>query len=148
MRVMNEKKEKRTIPKINSIHFGWIWIAAGLLTGVVIPVILWLILHIVVWPLIVMGGIILVIFGIIFAVEMHQDSGKVPYYEKNLTQTIPFDPDTQYAVIRSSICTGEKVAGFKNKDDGHFTEVMLIRTPEEKQRFMEMYHLETVRTEY
>ena len=35
---------------------------------------------------------------------------------------IKFDPDKQYAIIRSSICTGEKVAGFKNKDDGHFTE--------------------------
>ena len=25
---------------------------------------------------------------------------------------IKFDPDKQYAIIRSSICTGEKVAGF------------------------------------
>ena len=39
---------------------------------------------------------------------------------------VHFDPETQYAVIRSSICTGEKVAGFKNKTDGHFIEVMLI----------------------
>ena len=35
---------------------------------------------------------------------------------------VHFDPETQYAVIRSSICTGEKVAGFKNKTDGHFTD--------------------------
>ena len=28
---------------------------------------------------------------------------------------IAFDPDNQYAVIRSSVCTGEKVAGFKSK---------------------------------
>ena len=41
---------------------------------------------------------------------------------------VQFDSETQYAVIRSSICTGEKVAGFKNKTDGHFTEVMLIRS--------------------
>lgn len=33
---------------------------------------------------------------------------------------IKFDPDKQYAIIRSLICTGEKVAGFKNKEDGHF----------------------------
>ena len=39
---------------------------------------------------------------------------------------VKFDPKTQYAVIRSSICTGEKVAGFKKKTDGHFIEVMLI----------------------
>jgi hypothetical protein len=28
---------------------------------------------------------------------------------------IKFDPDKQYAIIRSSICTGEKVAGFINQ---------------------------------
>ena len=39
---------------------------------------------------------------------------------------LQFHPETQYAVILSSICTGKKVAGFKNKTDGHFTEVMLI----------------------
>ena len=45
---------------------------------------------------------------------------------KKQEPAVHFDPETQYAVIRSSICTGEKVAGFKNKSDGHFTEVMLI----------------------
>ena len=62
--------------------------------------------------------------------------------------TVPFDPEKQYAVIRCSICTGEKVAGFKNKADGWFTEVMLIRSPWEEQRFKEMYHLDTIKTEY
>ncbi|MBR3341049.1 MAG: aspartate dehydrogenase [Clostridiales bacterium] len=61
---------------------------------------------------------------------------------------IKFDPETQYAVIRSSICTGEKVAGFKNKKDGHFTEVMVIRTPDDERRFKSIYGLENVRTEY
>ncbi len=59
-----------------------------------------------------------------------------------------FDPETQYAVIRSSICTGEKVAGFKNKRDGHFTEVMVIRTAADKQRFKDLYGIDSVRTEY
>ena len=61
---------------------------------------------------------------------------------------IRFDPETQTAVIRSSICTGEKVAGFKNKKDGHFTEVMLIRSPEDEKIFKETYGVETIRTEY
>ena len=39
--------------------------------------------------------------------------------KKHASSIIPFDPQTQYAVIKSSICTGEKVAGFKNKTDGH-----------------------------
>ena len=61
---------------------------------------------------------------------------------------IKFDPDKQYAMIRSSICTGEKVAGFKNREDGHFTEVMLIRSYEDELMFKEMYNLETIKTEY
>ena len=62
--------------------------------------------------------------------------------------TVPFDPEKQYAVIRCSICTGEKAAGFKDKTSGRFTEVMLIRSPGEEERFKEMYHLDTVKTEY
>ena len=62
--------------------------------------------------------------------------------------TVPFDPEKQYAVIRCSICTGEKAAGFKNKADGRFTEVMLIRSLRDEERFKEMYHLDTVKTEY
>ena len=57
-------------------------------------------------------------------------------------------PDTQDAVIRSSICTGEKVAGFKSKVDGHFTEVMLIRTYEDELVFKETYGIDTIKTEY
>lgn len=61
---------------------------------------------------------------------------------------VQFDPESQYAVIRSSICTGEKVAGFKNKTDGHFTEVMLIRSPADEKEFKETYGVETVKVEY
>ena len=62
--------------------------------------------------------------------------------------TVPFDPGKQCAVFRCSICTGEKVAGFKNKADGRFTEVMLIRSLRDEERFKQMYHLDTVKTEY
>lgn len=68
--------------------------------------------------------------------------------KKQLSETVNFDPETQYAVIRSSICTGEKVAGFKNKTDGHFTEVCLIRTREDERAFKETYGLESVKVEY
>jgi len=73
---------------------------------------------------------------------------KISKTEKKLTESIPFDPEKQIAVIKSSICTGEKVAGFKNKDDGHFTEVMLIRSKEEERRFMKIYNLDSVKIEY
>ena len=61
---------------------------------------------------------------------------------------IPYDPQTQYPIVKSSICTGEKVAGFRDKNGSHFTEVMVIRTPDDLNRFKAMYGLETVTTEY
>ena len=51
-------------------------------------------------------------------------------------------------MIRSSICTGEKVAGFKDLEGGHFTEVMLIRSKQDEERFKAIYGLKTVKTEY
>ncbi len=67
---------------------------------------------------------------------------------KKQEPTVHFNPETQYAVIRSSICTGEKVAGFKNKTDGHFTEVMLIRSPADENEFKETYGIESLKIEY
>ena len=67
---------------------------------------------------------------------------------KEVKPEVEYDPDTMIPVIRSSICTGEKVAGFKNKKDGHFTEVMLIVTPGDERHFKDMYGLDTVKTEY
>ena len=68
--------------------------------------------------------------------------------KKDTDAGIKFDPATQYAVIRSSICTGEKVAGFKDKKGGHFTEVMVIRSADDERRFKEIYGLDLVKTEY
>ncbi|MBR5960335.1 MAG: aspartate dehydrogenase [Clostridia bacterium] len=65
-----------------------------------------------------------------------------------LTTGISYDPEKQEPVIRSSICTGEKVAGFKSKEDGHFTEVMVLRTPKDEERFKERYGVENIKTEY
>ena len=59
-----------------------------------------------------------------------------------------FYPETHDAVIRSSICTGEKVAGFKSKKDGHFSEVMLIRSEKDLEDFKREYRVTTVKTEY
>lgn len=68
--------------------------------------------------------------------------------KKSREAAVQFNPETQYAVIHSSICTGEKVAGFKNKSDGHFTEVMLIRSPADEKEFKETYGVESVKVEY
>ena len=62
--------------------------------------------------------------------------------------TIPYDPKTQYPVIKASICTGEKVAGFKDRADGHFTEVMLITSDTDLMAFKNAYGIEEIKTEY
>lgn len=140
--------KRLTIPKINSLHFGHWWIGLGVLIGGVIPMLIWVLFHVFAWALCVAGGVILAGFAVVFVIEMHQDFGKIPFHERHIQETLPFDPTQQEAVIRSSICTGEKVAGFKNRDDGHFTEVMLIRSAEEEKRFMKIYRLQTVKKEY
>lgn len=136
------------IPKINSNSFGGKWIALSFLVGAVIPLILWFVFGKVYWIFVILGCLGLAAFGVVFAIEMRQDSAKIPHYERDLREKITYDPQTQYAVIRSSICTGEKVAGFKNKKNGQFTEVMVIRTPEDEERFRRIFELESVKTEY
>ena len=63
--------------------------------------------------------------------------------KKSRETAVQFDSETQYAVIRSSICTGEKVAGFKNKSAGHFTEVMLIHSPADEKEFKETLNMQS-----
>ena len=50
-----------------------------------------------------------------------------------------YDPAAQKPVLRCSICTGEQVAGFLDLHTGHFTEVQLIRSPQELQAFRSRY---------
>ena len=69
-------------------------------------------------------------------------------HKKPNEPSFQFDPQTHYAVIRSSICTGEKVAGFKDKSTGHFTELMLIRSPADEKLFKKTYGVETIKVEY
>jgi hypothetical protein len=109
---------KFRIPKINSVHFGAKWIVISLAIGLLLPAVIWIITGVFYWGLSIIGGIIFSGFLIVFAIEMHQDFGKKPYYERHLSEDIPFDPDKQIAVIKCSICTGEQVAGFKSKEDG------------------------------
>ncbi len=129
----------KRLPKANALICG-VWLAVGLLMGVIAPAVLWFVRHRVVWGLVIAGAVVLLAL-VAFRGSRMEREGTSP-------GIVPFDPETQYAVIRCSICTGEKVAGFKNKADGHFTEVMLIRSPGEEQRFMDMYHLDSVKTEY
>ena len=53
-----------------------------------------------------------------------------------------YDANRLEPVIRSSICTGEKVAGFREKETGRFREVSLIRTPDDLAAFKKKYGIE------
>lgn len=50
-----------------------------------------------------------------------------------------YDKENQRPVVRASICTGEKVAGFKDVRTGKFTEVMLIRNDRDMDEFLKRY---------
>lgn len=52
-----------------------------------------------------------------------------------------YDRENLRPVIRSSICTGEQVAGFKNIHTGKFSEVMLIRNDSDLEEFLEIYDI-------
>ena len=50
-----------------------------------------------------------------------------------------YNQQHQKPIISASICTGEKVAGFKNLQTGKIEEIMLIQCPEDLEKFRKMY---------
>lgn len=50
-----------------------------------------------------------------------------------------YDAEKLTPAIRSSICTGEKAAGFREKETGKFREVMLIRDEGDLESFRREY---------
>lgn len=60
-----------------------------------------------------------------------------------------YDTERLVPVIRQSICTGEKTAGFKELATGRFIEVMLIRTQKDLDDFKTQYGItDPVKTIY
>ena len=57
-------------------------------------------------------------------------------------QTVsPYDKTGKIPVIRSSICTGEQVVGFKDVVSGKFKELMLIRNGKDLAEFLSRYQV-------
>ena len=54
-------------------------------------------------------------------------------------ETRTYDRETQAPVIHASICTGEKVAGFRDLLTGRFPEIRLIRPPGDLEEFRRLY---------
>ena len=71
-------------------------------------------------------------------------------FNKKKRETLDFDRENLRPVIRSSICTGERVAGFKDRRTGRISEVMLIRSDGDIDEFCALYGLNAgdITTEY
>lgn len=61
---------------------------------------------------------------------------------KKRRNAIPYDTTGKVPVIRSSICTGEQVAGFKDPVSGKFQELMLIRDSDDLSDFLHQYQVD------
>ena len=52
----------------------------------------------------------------------------MPLFKKKTPPPILYDPAAQEPAVRSSICTGEMVAGFIDRKTGKFREYELVRS--------------------
>ena len=69
------------------------------------------------------------------------------FKKKNVVLT--YDKENKKPVIKSSICNGEQVAGFKDVHTGKIEEVMLIKSQEDIETFKAMYGInEEITKEY
>lgn len=60
-----------------------------------------------------------------------------------------YDRENMKPILHASICTGETVAGFKDKRTGKFEEIMLIKSEADKELFKEIYDITSdLPTEY
>ena len=130
--------------KIKTKRFALPWIGISLLVGLVIPLVLRSVTGKFLWPLSVAGGIGLLSFLIVFVIE----NGKVPHYRKKPATDVPFDREKQIPVLKCSICTGERIAGFKDTATGHITEVMVIRNDDDLMYFRNHYGIDSLKEEY
>ncbi|MDO4619339.1 MAG: aspartate dehydrogenase [Lachnospiraceae bacterium] len=70
-------------------------------------------------------------------------------FRSKKTDRKTYDAETQKPVLHCSICTGEQVAGFKDRKTGRFNEIMLIRNEKDLDDFKETYGItEEIEKEY
>ena len=68
--------------------------------------------------------------------------------KKVIKPTFEFNKSIHEAVMRCSICNGEKVVGFKDKETGHFTEIMCIKEQSDLEKFRMTYGVDSITKEY
>ncbi|MCM1568555.1 MAG: aspartate dehydrogenase [Roseburia sp.] len=70
------------------------------------------------------------------------------FHKESPEMTCDYDKERYLPVLRCSICTGEQVAGLKDRQTGKFREIMLIRNDRELHHFMKMYGIHEITREY
>lgn len=60
------------------------------------------------------------------------------FFKKNIKS---YDNENMTPALHSSICTGEKVAGFIDNRTGQFKDVMLIRNEKDLNCFLKEYNI-------
>ena len=60
-------------------------------------------------------------------------------FRKKPAPVLSYDREHLKPAMRCSICTGEQVAGFRDRQTGRFEEIMLIRSDADLQAFRDKY---------
>lgn len=60
-------------------------------------------------------------------------------FKRKQAQKLSYDKETQIPVMRSSICTGERSFGFKDKETGRVSEYCAIKTDEELKAVLDKF---------
>lgn len=63
-------------------------------------------------------------------------------FRRKRRQVRDYDRENLKPVLRCSICTGERVAGFQNVHTKKFQEVLLMRDEADLQEFLDTYGLQ------
>ena len=69
-------------------------------------------------------------------------------FGKKKVQHLSYDKENETPAVKSSICTGEKTAGFIDTRTGKYRDVMLIKTTADLEEFKRLYGVDEVKTIY
>ena len=69
-------------------------------------------------------------------------------FGKKKTSELSYDKENETPAVKSSICTGEKTAGFIDNKTGKYRDVMLIKSDADLAEFRKIYGVDEVKTIY
>ncbi|WP_244833030.1 aspartate dehydrogenase [Clostridium sp. BJN0001] len=70
------------------------------------------------------------------------------FFKKKKKMTVLFDSKEYKPVLKCSVCTGEKTAGFMEIKTGKFIDICLIKNDKDLQKFKSDYKVDNVEKIY